>query len=191
MKRQFLLLVAALFPLPQAASAKIATGLIVAAAPAPVPKLDIRDGDGNDAGLGRSQGHAVVLNLWASWCLPCVAELPALDRLAATVKGVEVVALSLDHNGTPAAKAAYARMGISHLSVRIDTQLRAGEVLAASMLPVTVLIDAKGREVARFVGAADWNSPLARPLLDSLAAGRPITPEMAPPKAKPSGAQPP
>jgi len=191
MRRRVLLLSAALLLLPQAAPAKIATGLIVADAPAPVPNLDIRDGDGNDAGLGRSRGRAVLLNLWASWCLPCVAELPALDRLATTAKGVEVVALSLDHNGAPAAKAAYARMEITHLSVRVDAQLRAGEALAAPMLPVTLLIDAQGREVARFVGAADWDSPLARSLLDALAAGRPITTEMAPPKAKPRGAQPP
>jgi len=190
-KRRALLLASALLLMPHRARAKMVTGLIVAAAPVPVPAIDINDGDGNPAGLGQLRGRPVLLNLWASWCLPCVAELPALDRLMAADHRITVVALSLDNTGIPAAKAAYARMGIAHLGVRVDAKLRAGEALAASMLPITLLIDAEGREVARFVGAADWDSPAVRPLLDALEAGHPITTAMAPPQAKPHGAQPP
>ena len=193
MNRRTLLLSAPLLLAPKIPFARPFQGLVIAASPQRLPPLVI-GGDGGDlAAPDVWAGRAVLLNLWASWCLPCVSELPALDRLASATapRGIEVVALSLDHGGTPAARAAYTRMGIRHLAVRVDAGVRAAEVLGAPMLPTTVLIDARGREQARFIGAAEWDSPAARPLLDALASGGAITPALAPPLAKPSGAQPP
>jgi thiol-disulfide isomerase/thioredoxin len=197
MKRRTLLLSGALLSaslvLPRRARATIAKGLIIADPPVLLPALDIQDGDGNAAGLALLRGRAVLLNLWASWCLPCVVELPSLDRLApvSAADGIDVVALSLDRTGAPAARAAYARMGIKSLALRLDAERRAAEALAATMLPTTLLIDARGREMARFVGAAEWDSPQARPLLRALAEGRKITADLAPPPARSGGAQPP
>lgn len=190
-RRVFLATLAALgLAAPTAAGAKPAQGLLIHDSPKMLPALDIRDGDGKPAGLESLHGQAILLNLWASWCMPCVAELPALDRLKpkAEAKGVAVVALSLDRGGKIAVVNTYARLGITALAIRTDEARAAAEKLSASVLPVSLLLDRQGREVARYVGAADWEGQQAALLLDALAAGRPLTPEMAPPLAKPSKA---
>lgn len=168
------------------AGPKSVQGLTIHDSPKPLPALDIRDGDGQPAGLETLRGRAVLLNLWASWCMPCVAELPALDRLkpAAAAKGIAVVALSLDRGGKIAVANTFARLGIKTLDIRTDEARIAAEKLGANVLPVSLLLDAQGREVARYIGAADWEGAKAAQLLDALAAGKSLTPDMAPPLAK-------
>lgn len=188
-RRRALLLAALAVPLlTQTAGAgpKTVQGLIVHDAPRTVPAIDIRDADDRPAGLDGLRGRAVLLNLWASWCMPCVAELPALDRLkpAAAAKGIEVMALSLDRGGKATVVNTYARLRIKALDIRTDEARTASEKLGASVLPVSLLLDRQGREVARYVGAADWDGAKAAQLLDALAAGKPLTPEMAPPLVK-------
>jgi peroxiredoxin len=175
------LLAASALPLP--GWAKPPVGLVIADAPKPLPALDIKDQDGKPVTLDSLAGKAVVLNLWASWCMPCVAELPALDRLVpkARAMGIEVVALSLDRGGKVTVVNTYARLGITSLAIRTDETRRAAETLGAPGLPTTLLLDAKGREVARLMGAAEWDGAGTRPLLEALAAAKPITAAMAPP----------
>ncbi|CAA7615531.1 TlpA disulfide reductase family protein [Magnetospirillum sp. SS-4] len=191
-RRAFIAALAAAGLARPASAARAAQGLTIHSAPRPLPALDIRDGNGASAGLDGLRGQAVLLNLWASWCLPCVAELPALDRLKpkAEAMGVRVVALSLDRGGKVAVVNTYARLGIKTLDIRTDEARAAAEKLGASVLPVTLLLDSQGREVARYVGAAEWEGPVAARLLDALAAGRPLTPDMAPPLAKLTGPAP-
>ena len=191
-RRHFLALAAvsglpALLPLP-ARAAKAEQGLFVHAAPRPLPALEIRDNEGRPAGLDGLRGRPVLVNLWASWCLPCVAELPALDRLRPIIEpeGVAVMALCLDRSGAVGAVNTYARLGIRNLAVHVDTNRKAGEVLGVPVLPTTLLIDAEGREVARFVGPAAWDGPEALALLRALKAGKPLDKSMAPPLAKPT-----
>lgn len=177
---------AALLPLP-AWAVKAEQGLFVHAQPRPLPPLEIRDNEGRPAGLDTLAGRPALVNLWASWCLPCVAELPALDRLKpmAEPEGVAVVALCLDRAGAVSAVNTYARLGIRNLAVHVDVQRKAGEVLGVPVLPTTLLLDAEGREVARFVGPAAWDGDKALALLRALKAGKPLDPSMAPPLAKP------
>lgn len=175
---------------PTLAGPRITQGLVILDAPKTLPALDIRDGEGHPAGLDTLRGQAVLLNLWASWCLPCVAELPALDRLKpkAEAKGVAVVALSLDRGGKIAVVNTFARLGITSLAIRTDEARTAAEKLGASVLPISLLLDPQGREVARFIGAADWEGPEAVRLLEAVATGQPLTPDMAPPLARPTKA---
>lgn len=194
-RRAFLLSAAALAAaqsatLPAAAGPKGQRGLVIHDQPRPVAALDIRDGDSRPAGLETLKGKPALLNLWASWCMPCVAELPALDRLkpALESKGVALVALSLDRGGKVATANTFARLGIKNLDIRTDGNRVAAERLDAPALPVTLLIDAQGREVARFIGAAEWDGPPAARLLDALAAGGRLTPDMAPPPVRLSAA---
>ena len=174
------------------AGPKLVQGLIIHDQPRPVPPLDIRDGDSRAAGLDALVGRPVLLNLWASWCMPCVAELPALDRLKPRIEaqGVALVALSLDRGGKVAVVNTFARLGLTRLDIRTDEARTAAEKLDAAVLPITLLIDAQGREVARYVGAADWDAAPARDLLDALATGRRPTPDMAPPQARLKGPPP-
>lgn len=190
MRRSLVVLIALFAALIQPAEAGVHKGLEVLPSPRPLAPLAIVDGEGHGAGLDTLRGKPVLLNLWASWCLPCMAELPALDHLAASGGKVAVVALSLDRGGANSVAAAYARLGITHLPVRVDVERKAGEVWQAPVLPITLLVDAQGREVARFVGAAHWDQPEAQPLLSALAAGAPLSPAMAPPPATFSGPPP-
>ncbi|WP_096700560.1 TlpA disulfide reductase family protein [Magnetospirillum sp. 15-1] len=184
-RRAFILSAAALAAFP-AAAAKGQRGLIIHDQPRPVAAIDIRDAESRAAGLDTLKGKPVLLNLWASWCMPCVAELPALDRLkpALDAKGVVLVALSLDRSGKVAVANTFARLGIKNLDIRTDENRVAAEKLDAPALPVTLLIDREGREIARFIGAAEWDGPPAARLLDALAAGNPLTPDMAPPPVR-------
>ena len=186
-RRAFLAALAALgLAGPALAGSRTAQGLVILDSPKTLPSLDIRDGDSKPAGLDALRGQAVVLNLWASWCMPCVAELPALDRLKprAEAKGVAVVALSLDRGGKIKVVNTYARLGIAALGIRTDEARTAAEKLEVAVLPVSLLLDRQGREVARYIGAADWDSPQAAAMLDALAAGRRLTAAMAPPLAR-------
>lgn len=191
MKRRLFLSVAAtalIAPSLPAWAVKAEQGLFVQAEPRPVPALDIRDNDTRPAGLDSFRGRPVLMNLWASWCLPCVAELPALDRLKpkAEAEGIAVMALCMDRSGNVGAVNTFARLGVKNLGVHVDYQRKAGEVLGVPVLPTTLLIDAEGREVARFVGPAAWDGPEAMALLRALKAGRRLDATMAPPLVKPT-----
>jgi len=171
-----------------ARAAKAAQGLFVTDPPRTLPDIDIRDNQGQAAGVATWKGKPALVNLWASWCLPCVAELPALDRLKPMIEpeGLRVIALCLDRSGAVGAVNTYARLGIRNLDVHVDHQRAAGEAFGAAVLPTTLLLDAQAREVARFVGGAAWDGPESLALLRALIAGRPITPSMAPPLVRPT-----
>lgn len=130
-------------------------------APAPVPELRFTDGDGNPRTLADFRGKVVLLNVWATWCLPCRKEMPTLDRLQAALGGpdFEVVALSIDRGGPEKVRKFYAEIGIRHLAIHIDTSAKAGFALATAGLPTTLLVDRQGQELGRLVGPAEWDAP--------------------------------
>jgi thiol-disulfide isomerase/thioredoxin len=132
----------------------------------PVPELRFADAEGREISLVDFRGRALVVNLWATWCVPCVEELPALDRLQAKLGGptFEVVALSVDRE-RPAVAPFLEKHGIKNLARYLDTGNIATRTLKARALPTTLLIDAEGREVGRLEGAAPWDSPAAEAYL--------------------------
>ena len=135
--------------------------LVPASQPSAVAAVSFAGADGARHSLGEFKGHYVLLNLWAVWCAPCVKELPALARLQAALPkgGLEVVPVDVAR-GTPADAAAFLKAhGAGRLPAFIDGDLAMMRVFGAYGLPLTVLIDDKGREIARAVGPADWDSP--------------------------------
>ena len=135
---------------------------LTTSAPAPVPVLKLLQADGTMTGLDRYAGRGVVLNLWATWCVPCVAEMAALDELARKAPdGIAVLALSSDRGGAPVVERFYQERGITALPVLLDPRGEAGRALGARGIPTTLLIDRTGQERARMEGAADWSSPAA------------------------------
>ncbi len=132
-----------------------ATGTLNAASAVP-----FHMGDETERTLGQYRGSPLVVNFWATWCAPCVREMPALDRLSAEVAddGIRVFALSEDRGGGPIVERFYAKNGIRHLPVMIDRGGKVVRALTTPGLPMTVLIDAKGREVGRVVGVAEWDA---------------------------------
>ncbi|MFF0950815.1 TlpA family protein disulfide reductase [Rhizobium leguminosarum] len=130
-------------------------------APEPVPALQFTDEAGSPQTLDMFRGKVVLLNVWASWCLPCRKEMPTLDRLQAMLGGsdFEVVALSIDRGGPETVKKFYAETGIQHLATHVDATSQAGFALVSFGLPTTLLVDPLGRELGRLVGPAEWDAP--------------------------------
>lgn len=129
--------------------------------PKPVPEIQFQDGEGQPRTLANYAGRVVLLNVWATWCIPCRKEMPTLDRLQAELGGpdFEVVALSIDRAGPDAVRKFFAVIGIQHLVLNIDASGKAMFALGIIGLPATILIDREGREVGRLIGPAEWDSP--------------------------------
>ncbi len=118
------------------------------------------DEHGGERRLADTNGKATIVNFWATWCAPCVKEMPALDRLAAAVAGdgIIVLPLSADREGVPVVRKFYAANRLQHLPVAIDRMGRVARALSVGGLPTTILVDATGREVGRVVGVAEWDA---------------------------------
>jgi len=121
------------------------------------PGAAFTDLDGKSATLADFRGKPVLVNLWATWCAPCVKELPTLDRAAEKVR---VVAISQDMDGAAKVRPFLAQRKLARVEPYLDPKLALGTAFAAN-LPVTILYDAGGREVWRRAGDFDWSSPEA------------------------------
>lgn len=139
-------------------------------APTALPALPFGDADGRPVGLDRYRGHGLVVNLWATWCVPCVTEMPALDALSRTLEpsGIRVLTVSLDRGGAGAVRPFFAAHGIRSLPVLLDPHSRALAALGLDGIPVTLLVDRDGREVGRLQGPVDWATPEAAVLVRRL-----------------------
>ena len=124
------------------------------------------DGPEGPMTLARLRGHPVLVNLWASWCQPCVKELPSLDRLqqAMASEGLSIVAINMDQNKDDALYF-LAKNHVTHLPLYFDANLLMSIALREESIPVSVLYDASGHEVGRYVGSTDWDSGEARQLI--------------------------
>ncbi|NKC33944.1 TlpA family protein disulfide reductase [Roseomonas sp. BU-1] len=132
--------------------------------PVPLPEgLAFTDAEGRPTGFEAFRGQGLVVNFWATWCPPCVAEMPALDRLQAQVAkdGIAVLALSNDRGGRAQVAPFYERTGLRHLGIWLDPRGATGRGLQVRVLPTTLVIDRHGQEVARLMGEAAWDAPAA------------------------------
>ena len=131
--------------------------------PRALPELRFADGDGRALSIADFRGRLVLLNIWATWCAPCLREMPTLDRLQAELGGTdfEVVALSIDRQGVPAVKTFYEELGLEALGVFVDRSTKVTRDLSVIGIPTTLLVDRQGREIGRVVGPAEWDSPEA------------------------------
>ncbi|MBA1158869.1 TlpA family protein disulfide reductase [Microvirga sp. Marseille-Q2068] len=129
-------------------------------APRPVPAVAFKGQRDEDLTLASFRGRFVVLNIWATWCVPCRKEMPTLDRLQSRFdkKDVVVVALSLDRKGSEVVDKFFREIGVEHLVPYLDPSGRALRELGLVGLPGTLLIDRNGQEIGRLLGEADWSS---------------------------------
>ena len=127
----------------------------------PLPPIAFADESGNPLTLDAWRGKVVLLNVWATWCGPCRREMPTLDRLQARLGGdrFEVVALSIDRAGVGVVRRFFEEIGIGHLRIVIDESGRAARDIGVFGLPATILVGPDGRELGRFVGPAEWDTP--------------------------------
>jgi thiol-disulfide isomerase/thioredoxin len=129
------------------------------------PDADFNDPDGQQTSLAEFSGKPVLVNLWATWCGPCVKELPTLDRLSRTSGAPQVLAISQDMAPHASVIAFLASHKITNLEAYQDPKMALSGALGAEVLPTSILYDAKGREVWRYVGDLDWTSDEAARLL--------------------------
>ena len=129
--------------------------------PKPLPELAFNDANDKPLKLSDYKGKIVLLNFWATWCAPCVKEMPSLDRLQAEMgkDRFVVLPLSLDGPSRPKVAPFYEDKKLSHLGVYFDKGRKAMQALDVSILPTSILVDAQGRELGRLEGEADWEKP--------------------------------
>jgi thiol-disulfide isomerase/thioredoxin len=145
--------------------------LTPARSPIPLTGIAFRDGDGKERTLGDWKGKTVLLNLWATWCVPCKKEMPALDELQKALGGsdFDVVAVNIDTRNPEKAKAWLTDNGIASLGYYADNSARIFQELKekgrAFGMPTTILIDSNGCEVATLAGPAEWASADAKALI--------------------------
>lgn len=127
--------------------------------PIPMPDVAIADEAGNPVKLSQFKGRVVLLNVWATWCKPCIAEMPSLNALQERAGGAEfdVLPLSLD-KGPAVVQQFYEELNLHHLLIFLDANGSAIGDLDVSGLPTSILIDHRGRAVGRLTGDADWNA---------------------------------
>jgi thiol-disulfide isomerase/thioredoxin len=139
-----------------------------------LPAIRFTDAEGHAATLADFRGRVVLLNLWATWCIPCRREMPALDRLQTALGSADFVVLPLavDRGGIAVVRRFYEDFGLKALIAVVDTSGETPARLGSPAIPTTVLIGRDGREVGRQIGAAAWDGPQAERLLRRLLAGR-------------------
>lgn len=126
--------------------------------------------DGEEVRLKDHTGKVVLLNFWATWCPPCRAEMPSLDRLAGDMAGkdVEVLALSTDRSTIAKVTSFLDEIGVQNLAALHDQGGKLARNAGVIGLPVTLLLDREGREVARLQGEAEWDGPEAKAVIEKL-----------------------
>ncbi|SIO46471.1 Thiol-disulfide isomerase or thioredoxin [Rhodovulum sp. ES.010] len=143
------------------------------AAARPVPEAVLIDATGAERDLSDYRGQWVVLNFWATWCAPCRHELPALDRLQAELGGdsFAVVTVATGRNSPQGIDRLFSELEIRHLPKWQDKDSALARQMAVMGLPVTVILDPEGREIARMQGDAEWDSDSAKAIVAALLDG--------------------
>ena len=137
-----------------------------------MPVLNVSDPSGRNLNLGALQGTPVLVNLWATWCAPCVKEMPLLDTLAADYEGrLRVLTVSQDMQGAEKVEPFFAQADFALLEPWMDPGNELGFAIGSGMMPTTVLYDATGKEVWRVLGDYDWGASDARAAIDAAIAG--------------------
>jgi thiol-disulfide isomerase/thioredoxin len=152
--------------------------LTVAKEPFRVPELSFQGGDGRAYQLKDWRGGFVLLNLWATWCVPCRKEMPALDALETRLGGqdFQVVAVNIDTRDPDKPKAWLKEVGINRLAYFADPQAKVFQDLKAAGrafgMPTTLLIDPQGCEIANLAGPAEWASDDAVKMVEAAKAAK-------------------
>ena len=144
--------------------------LIVHDQPQPVPDIEVV-GESGGTTIGDFGGSVIVLNFWATWCAPCIKEMPSLDRLQQSFdpEDVRVLAVATGRNSVPKVERFLEENDIRTLQILYDRRTKLSGAMSVISIPVTVLIDRNGFEVARFIGDTEWDSEEAIRVIEVLA----------------------
>jgi thiol-disulfide isomerase/thioredoxin len=140
--------------------------------PLDLPDFSFAGAAGATKSLADLKGRVVLLNIWATWCVPCREEMPQLNALQAELGGkdFEVVAINIDKGGPDKARKFLEETGATHLTLYTDPSGKLFSKLKAVGMPTTLLLDRDGQEIGRLVGPADWASAEAKRLIEAAVA---------------------
>ena len=146
--------------------------LIIHEEPRDLIDVSFFDEDGEQMKVTDFEGKTILLNFWATWCAPCRAEMPSLDALNQELGGDDfrVVTISSGRNPAPAVDAFFTEAAIETLPKYADPKLEFSRASRVLGLPVTLVLNAEGAEIARLQGEAEWNSANAKEVLSALIA---------------------
>ena len=146
--------------------------LVFASEPAVVPDTVIYDVEDAEHRLSDYRGRVVLVNFWATWCAPCRKEMPSLDRLQGAMGGEDfvVVTIATGRNPIPAMQKFFTENGVANLPLLRDPKQALARDMAVLGLPVSLLLDREGREVARLIGDAEWDTAEAQALIAAVIA---------------------
>jgi peroxiredoxin len=141
----------------------------LSAAPAAAPSFELPDLKGEEVSLAALSGKVVLLNFWATWCTPCRAEMPGMERLWRQYhdRGLAIVAISVDEGGEKRIASFVRRLNLSY-PILLDPQSETADRYEVSGLPSSFLIDGEGRLIGRMVGGREWDKPEAVSLIEKL-----------------------
>lgn len=144
--------------------------LIVHSAPVAGSDVPFTAEDGSEMTLAAYEGKYVVLNFWATWCAPCRKEMPMLSAMQAQLGGdtFEVVAIATGRNPRPAMERFFAEIEVDNLPLHTDARQSLARSLGILGLPVTLILNPEGQEIARLQGDADWSSDSAYAIIEAL-----------------------
>ena len=151
---------------PVAPAAPAPSGPDTAQAGKPIPAVEIKKDDGTPGKLSDLKGKPLLVNLWATWCVPCIKELPTLDALAARDAGkLQVVLVNEDLEGARVVTPFLQKHPLKTVKPWLDTANALMIPTKVASLPTTILYDANGKEVLRVDRDLDWTGPEAKRLL--------------------------
>ena len=126
--------------------------------PQPAPEISLTDSDGKAVALADLKGKLVLINLWATWCQPCLKEMPSLAGLPKTLgDGFVLLAVSEDHGGGKVVAPFVEKLGLDKLKVYLDPESKIGHAFNVRGLPTSIVIGPKGDMLGRVEGAAEWD----------------------------------
>ncbi len=127
------------------------------------PYFEFQNHNGQTINLASFRGKVILLNLWATWCVPCIREMPSLDRLQAKIGKEDFVVLpiSLDRGGRPVVEAFYRKLKIRHLGIYLDPELSVQKAFPIDVLPANFLVNRDGRVTGFLRSYVDWDAPEA------------------------------
>lgn len=141
-------------------------------APVAIPEAVLLDATDGEHSLADYHGKWVVLNFWATWCAPCRHEMPSLDRLQAAMPEVAVVPVATGRNAVAGIERFFEEAGVKTLPILRDPKSDLARGMGVMGLPVTVILNPEGQEVARLIGDAEWDSDSAKAIMAALVAGQ-------------------